>query len=43
MVLLVLFFIISINIGSVFINFHLYLKRSNTSVSTSVSTGTFIH
>ena len=42
-VLLVMFFIISISISSAFIYFHRYLKRSNTGVNTSVNTETVIY
>ena len=38
MVLLVIFLITSISIGSVFIYFHCYLKKSYTYVNTSANT-----
>ena len=42
-VLLIIFFMTSISISSVFIYFHWYLKKDNTSVNTSVNTETLIY
>ena len=42
-VLLVIFFIISTSISSVFIYFHWYLKKDNTIINTSVNTETVIY
>ena len=42
-VLLVILFIISTSISSVFIYFHWYLKKDNTIINTSVNTETVIY
>ena len=42
-VLLVIFFIISTSISSVFIYFHWYLKMDNTIINTSANTETVVY
>ena len=43
MVLLVIFFIISIGISSAFIYFHWYLKKYNTDANTNINAETLIY